>query len=57
MKLEYYELTKVNDWGEEIDYINRQFDSEKDAWKYLKDVERIKSRKGWEVRFCRLVKA
>lgn len=51
----FYQLTKVNSWGEEIDYINKEFQSEEEAWNYLKNVERIKSRKGWEVQFCTMI--
>ena len=54
---EFYELVKVNGFGEEIDYINREFKTEKEAWDHLKNVEHIKSRKGWEVRFCKAIPA
>ena len=52
----YYKLTKVNNYGEEIDYINREFNSEDAAWEWLREVEHIKSRKHWEVRKCEVVR-
>lgn len=51
---EFYRLYKVNSFEEEIDYINREFTTEKEAWSWLKNVEHIKSRKGWR---CELVVA
>ena len=54
---EFYELVRVNQFGEEIDYINREFKTEEEAWSYLKNVEHIKSRKGWEVRWCKAIPA
>lgn len=54
MAREYYRLYKVNSFEEEIDYINKEFPTEKAAWDWLKNVERIKSRKNWR---CELVQA
>lgn len=54
---EFYRLYKVNSFEEEIDYINKEFKTEQDAWNWLKNVERIKSRKGWRCEFVQAIPA
>ena len=48
----YYQLTKENSYGEEIDYIDKRFDTEEDALVYLKKYSWIpkKELRSWTVR-------
>ena len=52
-----FNLVKVNEWNEEIEFIPKEFQSEEEAWTYLRDVLKVKSRKGWQVQFSTNVPA
>jgi hypothetical protein len=52
---EYFRLVKVNTYGEQIDYIDREFKTEDEAWNYLRNIARIKNTKNWECRYLKSI--